>query len=40
MAETGVAGVAGIGAVGIAMSVAVQGYSGISVIRKMNMQNK
>ena len=40
VAETGVVGVAGIGAVGIAMSITVQGSSGISVIRRMNMQNK
>ena len=39
MAETGAAGVAGMGAVGIAMSAAVLGSSGISVVKGINMQN-
>ena len=39
MAETGAAGVVGMGAVGIAMSAAVSGSSGISVVKGINMQN-
>ena len=39
MAETGAAGVAGMGAVGIAMSAAVSGSSRISVVKGINMQN-
>ena len=39
MAKTGAAGVAGMGAVGIAMSAAVSSSSGISVVKGINMQN-
>ena len=37
VAETGVVGVAGMGAVGIVMSAAVLGSSGISVVNGINM---
>ena len=40
VAETDAVGVAGIGAVGIAMSAIISGSSGISMVRRMNMQNK
>ena len=45
VAETGAIGVAEIGvagmrAVGVAMSAAISGPSEISMVRRMNMQNK
>ena len=40
VAEIDAVGVAGMGAVGIPMSAIISGSSGISVVRKMNMQNK
>ena len=37
VAETDAVGVAGMGAVGIAMSAVLSGSLGISVVRRMNM---
>ena len=38
MAKTEIVGVAGMEAVGIAMSATASGFSGISVVKGMNMQ--
>ena len=40
VAEIDAAGVVGIGAVGITMSAAISGLSRISMVKRMNMQNK